>query len=102
MWACRPIATWTAWDRAVAAISAASAVTSERPLAINVHFRPERRKNQIAVIRHPDAYRDEVDVGRGDQGQGIVVGRAAPERFRRGIGAGPAGGRHRRQLHILE
>src|ERR1700722_4325877 len=78
------------------------AVTSERPLAINVLFRRERRKNQVAVIRHPDAYRDEVDVGRGDQGEGIVVGRADSERLRRGVGAGPAGGRHRRKLHILQ
>jgi len=33
---------------------------------------------------------------------GVVVAGADPERLRGGVGAGTAGGCHRRQLHILE
>ena len=75
------------------------AVAPKRPFAIHMLVRLERGKNQIAVIRHPDAHRDDVDVRRRDQGKGIVVGRAHTERRRGRVGGGTAGGRHRRQLH---
>ena len=50
-------------------------ITPERPLAIHMLFRRKRRQNQVAVIRHPDAHRDDVDVGRRHQSARIVVGR---------------------------
>jgi len=72
----------------------------ERPFAIDVLARLQRRLGRRVVGRHAHDDCDRVDLGRGDHPAVVVEGEPGAVSLARRLGAVGSGGADRRQLHI--
>ena len=54
-------------------------ITPQRPFAIDMLARRNRRQHNGAVFGHFDRHRDDIDIGIAREGEGIVIGRGRAE-----------------------